>query len=151
MKVLVTGAGSLLLGGIAQQLAERGDHVVCFQRRTTETMHQNITMFAGDIRDRGSVTEEVDLDPTSREIPVGDEAGKLAFLESAQEHPEGVIVAVGEHLHAERLAVGDELVVQALRLESLRDRHQTAVPIACPRTGMVPIAAVRRDHHRARP
>ena len=57
MKVLVTGAGSLLLGGIAQQLAERGDHVVCFQRRTTETTHQNITMFAGDIRDRGSVTE----------------------------------------------------------------------------------------------
>ena len=57
MKVLVTGAGSLLLGGIAQQLAERGDHVVCFQRRTTETTHQNITMIAGDIRDRGSVTE----------------------------------------------------------------------------------------------
>ncbi len=57
MKVLVTGAGSLLLGGIAQQLAERGDHVVCFQRRTTETTHQNITMFAGDIRDRGSVSE----------------------------------------------------------------------------------------------
>jgi nucleoside-diphosphate-sugar epimerase len=57
MKVLVTGAGSLLLGGIAQQLAKRGDHVVCFQRRTTETTHQNITMFAGDIRDRGSVSE----------------------------------------------------------------------------------------------
>jgi len=57
MKVLVTGAGSLLLGGIAQQLAERGDQVVCFQRRTTETMHQSITMFAGDIRDRGSVSE----------------------------------------------------------------------------------------------
>jgi nucleoside-diphosphate-sugar epimerase len=57
MKVLVTGAGSLLLGGIAQQLAERGDHVVCFQRRTAETMHQSITMFAGDIRDRGSVSE----------------------------------------------------------------------------------------------
>lgn len=57
MKVLVTGAGSLLLGGIARHLAERGDHVVCFQRRTTETTHPNITMFAGDIRDRGSVTE----------------------------------------------------------------------------------------------
>lgn len=57
MKVLVTGAGSLLLGGIAQQLAERGDHVVCLQRRVKERTHQNITMFAGDIRDRGSVTE----------------------------------------------------------------------------------------------
>lgn len=57
MKVLVTGAGSLLLGGVAQHLAERGDHVVCFQRRITQPTHQNITMFAGDIRDRGSVTE----------------------------------------------------------------------------------------------
>jgi nucleoside-diphosphate-sugar epimerase len=57
MKVLVTGAGSLLLGGIAQQLAARGDEVVCFQRRENETTHSNITMFAGDIRDRGSVSE----------------------------------------------------------------------------------------------
>ena len=57
MKVLVTGAGSLLLGGVAQQLAARGDEVVCFQRRVSESPHQNITMFAGDIRDRGSVTE----------------------------------------------------------------------------------------------
>lgn len=57
MKVLVTGAGSLLLAGIARRLADRGDRVVCFQRRVTETTHQNITMFAGDIRDRGSVTE----------------------------------------------------------------------------------------------
>ena len=57
MKVLVTGAGSLLLGGIAQQLAARGDDVVCFQRRANETTHSNIAMFAGDIRDRGSVAE----------------------------------------------------------------------------------------------
>ena len=57
MKVLVTGAGSLLLGGIAQQLAARGDEVVCFQRRENETTHSNITMFAGDIRDRDSVSE----------------------------------------------------------------------------------------------
>ena len=57
MKVLVTGAGSLLLGGVAQQLADRGDEIVCFQRRVSESPRQNITMFAGDIRDRGSVTE----------------------------------------------------------------------------------------------
>jgi nucleoside-diphosphate-sugar epimerase len=57
MKVLVTGAGSLLLGGIAQQLASRGDEVVCFQRRENETTHSNITTFAGDIRDRGAVSE----------------------------------------------------------------------------------------------
>jgi nucleoside-diphosphate-sugar epimerase len=47
----------LLLGGIARQLAERGDEVICFQRRESASTHQNITMFAGDIRDRGSVTE----------------------------------------------------------------------------------------------
>jgi nucleoside-diphosphate-sugar epimerase len=57
MKVLVTGAGSLLLGGIAQQLAARGDEVVCFQRRENETTHSNITTFAGDIRDRGAASE----------------------------------------------------------------------------------------------
>jgi nucleoside-diphosphate-sugar epimerase len=57
MKVLVTGAGSLLLGGIAQQLASRGDEVVCFQRRENETTHSNITTFAGDIRDRGAASE----------------------------------------------------------------------------------------------
>ena len=57
MKVLVTGVGSLLLGGVARQLAERGDEVVCFQRRESASTHQNITMFAGDIRDRGSVAE----------------------------------------------------------------------------------------------
>jgi len=57
MKILVTGAGSLLLGGIAQQLASRGDEVVCFQRRENETTHSNITTFAGDIRDRGAVSE----------------------------------------------------------------------------------------------
>jgi nucleoside-diphosphate-sugar epimerase len=57
MKVLVTGAGSLLLGGIAQQLASRGDEVVCFQRRENETTYSNITTFAGDIRDRGAVSE----------------------------------------------------------------------------------------------
>jgi nucleoside-diphosphate-sugar epimerase len=57
MKVLVTGAGSLLLGGIAQQLASRGDEVVCFQRRENETTQSNITTFAGDIRDRGAASE----------------------------------------------------------------------------------------------
>ncbi len=33
MKVLVTGAGSLLLGGVAAALLARGDEVVCLQRR----------------------------------------------------------------------------------------------------------------------
>lgn len=57
MKILVTGAGSLLLGGVARQLAERGDEVTCFQRRASESTHRNLSMFKGDIRDRGAVCE----------------------------------------------------------------------------------------------
>ena len=42
MKVLVTGTGSLLLGGIASELVCRGDEVVCLQRRPSVFVgHQN--------------------------------------------------------------------------------------------------------------
>ena len=56
MKVLVTGAGSLLLGGIARALAERGDQVVCFQRQSIEVHTPQMSVFRGDIRDRGAVS-----------------------------------------------------------------------------------------------
>ena len=36
MKVAITGAGSLLMGTIARSLIERGDQVVCIQRRQVE-------------------------------------------------------------------------------------------------------------------
>ena len=53
MKVLVTGAGSLLLGGVAQALVERGDEVICVQRRKLVTAHStSVTQHAVDVRDR---------------------------------------------------------------------------------------------------
>jgi len=57
MKVLVTGAGSLLLGGVAQALVERGDEVVCVQRRKLVTAHStSLTQYGVDIRDREALT-----------------------------------------------------------------------------------------------
>ncbi len=58
MKVLVTGAGSLLLGGVAAALVARGDEVVCLQRRPasfpgSERAHQVL----GDVRDPAAVDE----------------------------------------------------------------------------------------------
>ena len=56
MKVLVTGTGSLLLGGIASELVQRGDEVVCLQRRTAMFHgHQNAQQVLADIRDTDAV------------------------------------------------------------------------------------------------
>ena len=56
MKVLVTGTGSLLLGGIASELVRRGDDVVCLQRRPSAfTGHQNAHEVLADIRDADAV------------------------------------------------------------------------------------------------
>ena len=56
MKVLVTGTGSLLLGGIARDLIRRGDDVVCLQRRiATFDGHQNAKEVLADIRDADAV------------------------------------------------------------------------------------------------
>lgn len=52
MKVLVTGASSLLGGAVARLLAERGDQVTCFQRRSSTTGCRDVT---GDIRDATAV------------------------------------------------------------------------------------------------
>jgi 2-alkyl-3-oxoalkanoate reductase len=52
MKVLVTGAGSLLLGGVVKALASRGDEVVCLQRREVVFDPQyRVRTVQGDIRD----------------------------------------------------------------------------------------------------
>jgi nucleoside-diphosphate-sugar epimerase len=60
VKVLVTGAGSLLLRGVADALAARGDDVVCQQRRPLAgAVHPNITETLGDVRDRAVVHEAV--------------------------------------------------------------------------------------------
>jgi nucleoside-diphosphate-sugar epimerase len=52
MRVLVTGATSLLGGSVAVRLAERGDDVTCFQRHRSEL---GLTEVLGDVRDRGAV------------------------------------------------------------------------------------------------
>jgi nucleoside-diphosphate-sugar epimerase len=50
VKVLVTGTGSLLLGGVASELLRRGDEVVCLQRRPAAFMgHQNAHEVLADI------------------------------------------------------------------------------------------------------
>lgn len=56
MKVLVTGTGSLLLGGIASELVRRGDEVVCLQRRPAAFLgHQNAREVLADISDVDAV------------------------------------------------------------------------------------------------
>lgn len=59
MKVLVTGAGSLLLGGVAAALAARGDEVVCLQRRTL-VLPDGVRQVQGDVRDADAVRAAVD-------------------------------------------------------------------------------------------
>ena len=56
MKVLVTGTGSLLLGGIASELVRRGDEVGCLQRRPAAFLgHQNAREVLADISDVDAV------------------------------------------------------------------------------------------------
>jgi len=56
VKVLVTGTGSLLLGGIASELVRRGDDVVCMQRRPSKFIgHQDAREVLADIRDADAV------------------------------------------------------------------------------------------------
>ncbi len=52
MRVLVTGAGSALLGGVVAALAQRGDDVVCLQRRPVALPEVgSVSQVQGDIRD----------------------------------------------------------------------------------------------------
>jgi len=56
VKVLVTGTGSMLLGGIASALVRRGDEVVCLQRRTAIFEgHQSARQVLADISDADAV------------------------------------------------------------------------------------------------
>lgn len=56
MKVLVTGAGSMLLAGVANELAARGDDVVCLQRRPLALPDRSgIQQVQGDVRDEAAV------------------------------------------------------------------------------------------------
>lgn len=56
MKVLVTGAGSLLLGGVAAALHARGDEVVCLQRRPVSFAgSDDVQQVLADVRDQSAV------------------------------------------------------------------------------------------------
>ena len=58
MRVLVTGAGSLLMGSIASNLLHRGDDVVCLQRRTpTFDGSAHVQHVLADICDGESVAQ----------------------------------------------------------------------------------------------
>jgi 2-alkyl-3-oxoalkanoate reductase len=58
VKVLVTGTGSLLLGGIASELIRRGDDVVCLQRRATAFVgHHDAREVLADICDADAVAQ----------------------------------------------------------------------------------------------
>jgi len=57
MKVLITGTGSMLLRGIANELISRGDEVVCLQRRSADAgVSQKARHVSADIRDVEAVT-----------------------------------------------------------------------------------------------
>ncbi len=53
MRVLVTGASSMIGAGVARSLSERGDSVVCLQRRSSGALDglDDVTQRLGDIRD----------------------------------------------------------------------------------------------------
>jgi nucleoside-diphosphate-sugar epimerase len=56
MKVLVTGAGSLLMGQVAATLVARGDDVVCLQRRPLQLQGvPTSSTVQGDVRDAAAV------------------------------------------------------------------------------------------------
>ena len=56
MKVLVTGAGSMLMGGVATALVARGDEVVCLQRRPLHVAGvPGGAAVQGDVRDAADV------------------------------------------------------------------------------------------------
>ena len=57
VRVLVTGASSLIGAGVVRSLADRGDEVVCLQRRPVDALAalDGVEQQLGDIRDRAAV------------------------------------------------------------------------------------------------
>jgi nucleoside-diphosphate-sugar epimerase len=58
MRILVTGASSLIGSGLARTLAARGDQVVCFQRRNVDDLVgiDRVEQYLGDVRDAEALT-----------------------------------------------------------------------------------------------
>ncbi len=57
MRILVTGASSMIGAALARVLTERGDEVVCFQRRHVADLddHDGVEQILGDVRDTDAV------------------------------------------------------------------------------------------------
>lgn len=56
MRVLVTGASSLIGTGVVERLVERGDNVVVLQRRRVQGLAATVEQHLGDIADADAVT-----------------------------------------------------------------------------------------------
>ena len=58
MRIVVTGASSLIGSNLARTLAARGDQVVCFQRRTVDDLIgvERVEQHLGDVRDSDALT-----------------------------------------------------------------------------------------------
>ncbi len=59
MRVLVTGASSLIGAGVAHALLDRGDEVVAFQRRPADQLGASIEQVLGDVADAQAVRAAV--------------------------------------------------------------------------------------------
>ena len=56
MRVLVTGASSLIGAGVVDRLVERGDQVVALQRRRVADLPDAVEQYLGDIADHAVVS-----------------------------------------------------------------------------------------------
>ncbi len=103
MRVLVTGATSLLGGEIAARLAARGDHVTVFQRGASGLPHREVR---GDIAHRAAVDAAV----AGAEVVIH-AAAKVGVVGTWSEY-EAANIAGTEHLLAAARAAGVERFVQ---------------------------------------
>ena len=96
-------------------------------------------------RHPGRLAEELHLDAGGGQVAVGDQADQAAVAQPPGERAEGGAAAVRQDLHAEALAVGDEPVVERLRLEAFGDRGERRLQLGGdPRAGEVPVGHVRQ-------
>lgn len=124
MRILVTGASSLIGIGVTRALADRGDVVVCFQRRTVEALAEleGVEQRLGDIRDRDAVTDaaagcDAIVHLAARVGVVGTEddfvsvnvGGTRNVLDAAAEHHIGRVV----HVSSPSVAHGGAAIVGA--------------------------------------
>ncbi len=105
-------------------------------------------------RHLGRLAEEGHLDPGAEKSRSASSGTTVPGPDPVGEHVERRPVTAGQRqdLHAERLTVGEEAPVDALRLEPLGDRGERPAVGRDPGAGRVPVARVRqREHHALAP